>query len=141
MPAWVSTERGRGLRGRRSKDTQPELVLRSALHATGARFRLHKRIAKGCTPDFVLPSRSVAVFVDGDFWHGCPVHFPDRRPGGPNAAMWLAKFEAVKWRDVRATRIAEEAGWNVVRVWECEVRDGLPAVVARILAFPTSSNT
>ena len=49
-------------------------MLRQAVHAAGGRFRLHRRIAKGCTPDFVLPSRRVAVFVDGCFWHGCPEH-------------------------------------------------------------------
>src|SRR4051794_37476817 len=76
--AWVKTDRSRALSGRRSKDTAPEVALRKALHAAGARFRLHRRIVKGCTPDLVLPGRAVAVFVDGDFWHGCPVHFPDR---------------------------------------------------------------
>jgi DNA mismatch endonuclease (patch repair protein) len=138
---WVPTARSRSLSGRKSRDTEPELLLRKALHAAGARFRLHRRIAQGCTPDLVLPARRVAVFVDGDYWHGCPVHFPDRRPGGPNAALWLAKFEAVKERDARSTRLAEEAGWHAVRVWECEVRDDAASVVARIMQFPPSSNT
>src|SRR5687768_8093151 len=104
---WVPTSRSRSLAGRASKNTQPELLLRRALHAAGARFRLHRRIAKGCTPDLVLPGRRVAVFVDGDYWHGCPTHFPDRRPGGPNAALWLAKFDAVRERDQRSTRLAQ----------------------------------
>lgn len=138
---WVSTERSKALSGRKSKDTAPELLLRKALHAAGARFRLHRRIAKGCTPDLVLPARRVAVFVDGDFWHGCPVHFPDRRPGGPNAELWLAKFQAVGERDARSTRLAEEAGWQVVRVWECEVREDAVLAAARIIKYPPSSNT
>lgn len=131
--AWVKTERSKALSGRRSKDTTPEVLLRKALHAAGARYRLHRRIAKGCTPDLVLPGRRMAVFVDGDYWHGCPTHFPDRRPGGPNAALWQAKFQAVKERDERATRLAEEAGWTVERVWECEVRANAASVAARIL--------
>jgi DNA mismatch endonuclease Vsr len=101
----ASTARRRHLSGRKAKDTQPEVLLRSALHAAGARFRLHRCIAKGCTciakgctPDLLLPGRRVAGFVDGNYWRGCPIHFPDRRPGVPNAALWLAKFEAVKER-------------------------------------------
>lgn len=137
---WVPTAEGRHLSGRRARDTEPELILRRALHAAGARFRLHRRFAKGCTPDLVFPGRRVAVFVDGDFWHGCPTHFPDRRPSGPNADLWLAKFEAVRDRDARASRLAGEAGWYVVRVWECDVRERTDSVVARILSFPARSN-
>ena len=114
-------------------------MLRKALHRAGARFRLHRRLGKGCTPDIVLPGRRVAVFVDGDFWHGCPRHFPERRLRGPNASRWREKFAATKARDLRATQIAEDAGWHVVRVWECEVRTETDAVVAGILG-PTSSN-
>ena len=133
---WVSTSASKSLSGRPSKNTEPELILRRALHAAGARFRLHRRLAKGCTPDLVLPSRHLAIFVDGDFWHGCPVHFPDRRIGGPNASRWQAKFAAVRERDERSTRLAQESGWNVVRVWECEIRADPTTVASRILAFP-----
>lgn len=132
----MRTGRSKALSGRKSRDTEPELLLRRALHAAGARFRLHRRLAKGCTPDLVLPARRVAVFVDGDFWHGCPVHFPDRRPSGANAGLWLSKFEATTERDRRATRLAQEAGWTVVRVWECEVRADAATVAARILRGP-----
>lgn len=138
---WVATPAGRALSGRRSKNTEPELILRRALHAAGGRFRLHPRLAKGCTPDLVLPSRRLAVFVDGDFWHGCPTHFPDRQPGGPNAARWQAKFAAVRERDDRSTRLAKEAGWEVLRVWECQVRTDPTGVATKILGFPKSSNT
>jgi len=133
MEQWVSTPRGRALTGRRSKDTEPELLLRRALHRAGARFRLHRRIAKGCTPDIVLPGRKIAVFVDGDFWHGCPRHFADRRPGGPNASLWQQKFESVAERDARSSRLAQEFGWTVVRLWECEVRASPEAAAMRVI--------
>lgn len=139
--AWVSTSRSKSLSGRRSKDTEPEIRLRQALHAAGARFRLHRKIARGCTPDIVLPGRRVAVFVDGDFWHGCPEHFPNRAANGPNASLWQAKFTAVAERDARATALAKEAGWTVVRAWECEIRGDPAAVVARVLSASTASNT
>ncbi|TPG14171.1 hypothetical protein EAH86_18225 [Pedococcus bigeumensis] len=66
--------------GRRRESTAPEVLLRHAVHAAGGRFRLYPRLGKGCTPDFVLPGRRVAVFVDGCFWHGCPEH-GRKKPG------------------------------------------------------------
>ncbi len=111
-------------------------MLRRALHAAGVRFRLHRRIDKGCTPDLVLPARRIAIFVDGDFWHGCPMHFPDRRPAGPNAPLWQQKFERTQERDERSTVIAKRAGWTVVRLWECEIREAPEAAAARVLHSP-----
>jgi DNA mismatch endonuclease (patch repair protein) len=138
MPeGWVATGSGRHLAGRKSKDTGPELLLRRSLHAAGVRFRLHRRIAKGCTADLVLPRRGIAVFVDGDFWHGCPVHFPNRQPNGPNAPLWQRKFERTRDRDARATVLAEEAGWTVVRLWECEIRESPEAAAARVINATT----
>lgn len=141
MTGWVSTASSSHLRGRKSANTEPEVLLRRALHAAGARFRLHRRLAKGCTPDLVLPGRRIAVFVDGDYWHGCPEHFPSRDVRGPNAALWTEKFAATRARDQRATALAEREGWTVVRVWECEVRQAPEAAAARVLAASRSSNT
>lgn len=117
----MSTPASGHLRGRRSKHTAPEVALRKALHAAGARFRLHRKIARGCTPDLVLPRHRVAVFVDGDFWHGCPVHHGADRFAGPNAALWPEKIARNRARDAKATELAEQAGWTVVRLWECVV--------------------
>lgn len=129
---WASTEASSHLRGRRNRDTVPEVLLRRALHASGYRFRLQRRIAAGCTADLVLPRWRVAVFVDGDFWHGCPQHHPSDRFGGPNAKLWRTKIARNRARDHRATTLAEQAGWRVVRVWECAVRDD-PAAAARLV--------
>lgn len=130
---WVSTSAGSHLRGRRKENTAPEILLRQALHARGARFRLHRPLAKGCTPDLVLPGRRIAVFVDGDFWHGCPVHGRTNF-SGPNAKLWEAKIKRNKQRDQRAAELAREQGWRVVRLWECEVRMDPSAAAARVLA-------
>lgn len=118
--AWVATERSAHLRGRRSRDTRPEVELRRALHALGRRFRLQRRVAHRVTADIVLPGPRVAVFVDGCYWHGCPDHYV--APRGPNAALWAAKLAANRARDERQTVAALEQGWTVVRVWECTVR-------------------
>lgn len=119
--SWVSTPASKGLRNRRNTDTEPELALRKSLHALGLRFRLHRRLAPGCTPDVVLPRYHVAVFVDGDFWHGCPQH-GRRMFTGPNADRWIQKLARTRERDERASRTAEQLGWRVVRVWECEIK-------------------
>lgn len=131
---WISTPTGSHLRGRRTRNTEPELSLRRALHATGARFRLHRQLAKGCTPDLVLPARRIAVFVDGDFWHGCPEHHAIPSFRGPNAALWLEKLQYNRQRDLRATALAEEAGWRVIRLWECEVRSDPAGAAQKVLA-------
>ncbi|WP_222936646.1 very short patch repair endonuclease [Streptomonospora sp. PA3] len=134
MNSWTSTARGQHLRGRQKEDTEPEILLRKALHALGARFRLHRRLAKGCTPDLVLPGRRLAVFVDGDYWHSCPVHGRKRRFTGPNAERWEEKMARNKERDVRSSHLAQEAGWTVVRVWECTVRKDPQAAAHAVLA-------
>ncbi|MEV5140627.1 hypothetical protein AB0K71_04905 [Streptomyces syringium] len=71
---WVRTGKGDHLRGRRSRGTGPEVKLRQAVHRLGLRYRLQRRVTPRCTADFVLPRHRVAVFVEGCFWHGCPVH-------------------------------------------------------------------
>ena len=131
---WVATPSGRHLAGRRKKDTKPELALRRALHATGARFRLHPQLAPGCTPDLVMPRRGLAVFVDGCFWHGCPVHGRKQPWTGPNAERWADKMRRNRERDERSTAIAKDLGWTVVRVWECEVMADADGVAASVLA-------
>jgi DNA mismatch endonuclease (patch repair protein) len=130
---WTSTSKSAHLSGRKKVDTEPELLLRRALHAAGARFRLHRRIAKGCTPDVVLPGRRLAVFVDGCYWHSCPIHGRKTPFTGPNAALWEQKMARNKERDIRSTRLAEEAGWRVVRVWECDVRANPDAAAMVVL--------
>lgn len=129
---WVSTEAGRHLRARKRRDTGPEVVLRQALHAIGARFRVQRRLARGCTPDVVLPRRGLAVFVDGCFWHGCPQHGRTQWHG-PNAPLWEEKMARNRARDERSTALAQSFGWTVVRVWECEVRDDPGAAARQVL--------
>lgn len=129
---WVSTTTSGHLRGRRSKDTEPELMLRKTLHAAGLRFRLHRKIAPACTPDIVFPGKKVAVFVDGDFWHGCPKHNRADNFRGPNAELWREKINKTRERDAKATVLARQSGWTVVRVWECEIRSDVATAAQRI---------
>ena len=130
---WVSTSSGRHLSGRKKKDTEPELALRRAIHAAGGRFRLHRQLAKGCTPDIVMPSRDLAIFVDGCFWHACPKHGRKTPFAGPNAELWVDKMARNAERDRRSTEIAENLGWTVVRLWECDVREHSDQLASELL--------
>lgn len=121
------------LAGRRNRDTAPEVRLRKALFARGLRYRLHKRLEKGCTPDLVLARHRLAIFVDGCFWHGCPQH---RRTSfnGPNARLWEEKMRRNAQRDAHSTERAVAHGFQVLRLWECDVRERLEDTVNLVLA-------
>ncbi|MFF2831925.1 very short patch repair endonuclease [Cellulosimicrobium cellulans] len=134
---WTSTAAGRHLAGRVSTSTAPEIALRRALHASGLRFRLHPAVAKGCTPDLVLPRHRVAMFVDGCFWHGCPLHGRKTPWTGPNRELWAQKMERNRQRDERSTKLAQDAGWTVLRVWEHEVTGDVAAIVEAVRAAST----
>lgn len=125
MPDRISKEqRSKVMSSIRSKDTVPEITLRKALWARGLRFRVHYGPEK---IDIAFPSRKVAVFVDGCFWHGCPEHshMPET-----NVGYWGPKLVRNKERDAATTRKLESEGWKVVRVWEHEVND--PCIIEKI---------
>jgi len=108
--------------GNKGRDTQPETMVRSALHAMGLRFRKHARPLPGlrCTADIVFPRERIAVFIDGCFWHGCPQH---GRVPGKNSSYWSEKLERNAQRDRRNDQALDEAGWAVLRYWEHERPD------------------
>ncbi|SIR50426.1 T/G mismatch-specific endonuclease [Pseudacidovorax sp. RU35E] len=115
----------------RGKDTKPELVVRSMLHRMGYRFRIHRKDLPG-RPDIVLPRHRKAVLVHGCFWHG---HLCKIAPGSKsNTAYWSPKIEANRARDQRNRVALAELGWQVLELWECEIRD-LPRTEERLLAF------
>jgi DNA mismatch endonuclease, patch repair protein len=117
------------MRAIRSGDTGPEIVLRKELWRRGLRYRLRHRL-HGTRPDLVFIGSKLAVFVDGCFWHGCPEHY--RAPVG-NAGYWLEKIKGNQERDRRNDLALVNAGWRVLRFWECSVeRD--PNVAADTVA-------
>ncbi|MEV6203084.1 very short patch repair endonuclease [Streptomyces sp. NPDC051771] len=118
--SWASSPSVRAvMRGNRSKDTRPELRLRSLLHKQGLRYRVGARPLPDLrrTADLIFPKPKVAVFVDGCYWHGCPEHL---RESHKNAEFWRSKIEGNRARDAETDRLLGEAGWTVVRVWEHE---------------------
>lgn len=111
-------ERSARMAGIKGRDTRPELLVRSYLHKTGLRFRLHARDLPG-RPDLVLPKYGALVFVEGCFWHGH--HCQKGRIPGTNSAFWSLKIETNKARDLRNQRALRRTGWRVFRVWECQL--------------------
>ncbi|MFG2302391.1 very short patch repair endonuclease [Actinacidiphila glaucinigra] len=101
----------------KGKNTKPELLLRSALHRMGLRYRVGVRPLPELrrTADIVFPKIKVAVFVDGCFWHGCPQHY---RPAKKHGAAWGKKIEENRDRDAATTLTLSEHGWTVLRFWE-----------------------
>jgi len=115
----------------RSKNTKPELIVRSMLHRCGYRFRVNREDLPG-KPDIVLRKYRTAIFVHGCFWH--------RHPGCKHATMpatrmeyWRAKFDRNVQRDGRNLRLLRKAGWRVIVVWECQVMRNPRAVLQRII--------
>lgn len=124
----------------KSRDTGPEMALRRALHGRGLRFRVSPREVLG-KPDIVNRSRRLAIFVDGDFWHGNPDDWARRgfdsmeaQFRSANRERWIAKLRRNMERDRQVTSRLQADGWIVLRFWESEVRDDLDAVVDRVIA-------
>jgi DNA mismatch endonuclease, patch repair protein len=107
------------MRSNRSRDTIVELSFRSALHRAGLRFRKHRRPLSDvrCEADVLFPIERLAIFIDGCFWHGCPIHAT--RPA-INRDWWAAKLDGNLERDRVNTARLQEAGWTVHRIWEHE---------------------
>ncbi|MEJ2664534.1 MAG: very short patch repair endonuclease [Spirochaetia bacterium] len=103
----------------RSKNTKPELYLRSALHRLGFRFRLHSTSLPG-KPDIVLKKYQTAVFINGCFWHG---HKNCKRAALPEAnhEFWLEKIEKNRSRDRQTYRKLQRLHWHVIVVWQCRL--------------------
>ncbi len=106
----------------RSRDTKPELRVRKALYAAGLRYRLHAKLPG--KPDLVFPSRRIAVFVHGCFWHRHPdLNCRLARLPKSRLAFWKAKLEGNAKRDADKQKELETLGWWVITIWECEVGD------------------
>jgi DNA mismatch endonuclease, patch repair protein len=101
------------------RDTIPEKALRSALHKKGLRYRIDAKPIKDLNrrADIVFRSPKVAIFVDGCFWHGCPIHGTQAKA---NAGFWKNKIKQNQIRDEDTNKRLKKAGWRVVRVWEHE---------------------
>lgn len=117
----------------RSRDTGPEILLRKALWHQGIRYRKNVSDLPG-KPDIVIPRCRIAIFVDGDFFHGrdmarLAVQIQSR------SDYWLPKIRRNKERDQEVNERLTEEGWLVLRFWESRIKKDLSGVVQEILRF------
>lgn len=104
----------------RSKNTKPEIAVRSALHRMGYRFRLHCKDLPG-RPDIVLPRHRKIVLVQGCFWHGHMCRLASKPKS--NEAYWEAKICTNRERDARNIAALAAMGWSVLELWECSIKN------------------
>jgi len=139
-PRPLNDGRSRNMQANRRTDTKPEVRLRAALHRRGHRFRKDLRLdldGARVRPDVVFTRKRIAVFVDGCFWHLCPLH--GRQPK-VNDWYWGPKLQRTVERDLAATAALEAAGWTVVRLWEHEsVDDAVSMIESAMAAHPVEA--
>jgi len=116
----------------RKTDTRCEVTLRKTLWAAGCRYRKNVPGLPG-RPDVVFPGAKVAVFVDGDFWHGRDWETrQEKLSRGTNPGYWVAKIQRNIERDRQNTGRLQEMGWTVLRFWESEIQSDPGAVARRV---------
>lgn len=111
------------MRANRGKDTKPEMVVRRLVHGMGFRYRLHHKGLPG-KPDLVFGPRKKVIFVHGCFWHQhSDPHCKIARMPKSRVEFWQAKLEGNRDRDARNVKALNDAGWRVLVLWECGLRD------------------
>jgi DNA mismatch endonuclease (patch repair protein) len=112
------------------KNTKPEVLLRKALWTSGLRYRLRAKLPG--RPDIAFTKVKVAVFIDGCFWHRCPIHGVMPKS---NADFWKTKLNGNVKRDRKNEAKLRQQGWHVLRFWEHQVEEELVKVVKQIHLF------
>lgn len=133
--------RSKNMRAIRSKNTRPEITVRSLLHAAGFRYRLHVSALPG-KPDLVFPKYRAVILVNGCFWHGHDCQFfklPSTRTN-----FWKQKIEKNRANDEKALLALKAAKWRVALVWECALRkknsDVFESLTQKLSAWLRSSD-
>jgi DNA mismatch endonuclease (patch repair protein) len=127
MDKITKEQRSRVMASFRSNGTKIELLLGKALWAKGHRYRKNDKSLPG-TPDFTLKRHKLAIFCDGEFWHG--ENWEQKKPRiQQNREFWIAKIERNMARDNRVNQSLAEMGWTVLRFWEYYIRKDLEGVV------------
>ncbi|QNR83425.1 DNA mismatch endonuclease Vsr [Pedobacter riviphilus] len=104
----------------KGKNTKPEMLVRRFLHANGFRYRLHVKDLPG-KPDIALPKYKTVIFIQGCFWHGhdqCRYYVIPKT----KTEWWLNKINGNKTKDSSNIESLKNAGWQVIEIWECELK-------------------
>lgn len=129
-----SKKRSEIMRSIRSKNTKPELIIRSLVHRMGYRFKLHDKSLPG-SPDLSLPKHRKVIFVHGCFWHS---HKGCTRAALPvtNKAFWKRKIESNIRRDRQSLVELRRLGWRHLVIWQCQIKQNkFSRLYGRIAAF------
>lgn len=132
MDVLTPAQRKKNMRAIKSKDTVAEISLRKALWRNGVRYRKNWRELPG-SPDIVLTKQKIAIFVDGDFWHGRGHEDTPGEQIGTNQQFWQNKIARNIERDREVDDALTELGWFVIRIWESEVKKDLAGCVDMIM--------
>ncbi|WP_199118812.1 very short patch repair endonuclease [Pedobacter sp. ASV28] len=128
---YTTKQRSKTMAKIKGKNSVPELLLRKALWAKNIRFRIHRNDLLG-RPDLVIEKYKLAIFIDGDFWHG--YQWNDRKPK-TNQKFWLPKIERNMQRDRFVKQSLEGMGYTVMRFWEHEVKHHLMVCVNQVMLY------
>lgn len=126
------------MKANKGRDTGPELSLRKALRDAGwPGYRVNWKVPG--RPDIAYPGRKVAIFVNGCFWHRCPIC--DLPLPKSNVEFWKTKFEKNVERDRRKSIELNEMGWTVITVWECQIKKDVHSIVDTIVQVLSDSKS
>ena len=124
----TTPQKSKNMKAVKSHDTKIEITLRKALWHEGIRYRKNYKICS-CRPDIVITKYKIAIFCDGDFWHGKE----DPNIVKNNKAFWTEKIKRNMERDLENTIELRDNGWTVLRFWESEIQTNLLDCVKVVL--------
>lgn len=117
----------------KSQNTKPELKLKKALWNLGFRYRKNLKKLPG-SPDIVYTKHKLAIFVDGEFWHG--YNWAEKKTKiKTNRDFWIPKIERNIQRDTQNNQLLTEAGWYVIRFWEHELKKDFEDCLNRVISY------
>lgn len=128
MDCMTKEQRSKNMRAIKSKDTKIEVKLRKALWHKGIHYRKNFKVCN-CHPDIVITKHKIAIFCDGDFWHGKKTKYTVQT----NTGYWNEKIKRNKERDLENTIELRDNGWNVLRFWESDIKNNIDECIEEIL--------
>ena len=117
----------------KSKDTKPELLLRKTLWSLGLRYRKNVKKLPG-TPDIVFAKKKVAIFIDGEFWHGYKWGLKKKKIKA-NREFWIPKIERNIQRDIENNQLLKELGWIVIRFWDSDIKNDINYCIDKVVSY------
>lgn len=129
-PIPISPITSKVMSSNKGKGTEPELLMRRALFAVGVKgYRLNWKKVPG-RPDIAFPGKKKAIFINGCFWHRCTKCAPNFPK--TNIEFWTTKFDRNRSRDQKKIEELQQLGWEVLVIWECEIKDDLDGLVENV---------